>query len=134
MSGLTLTCVREERDFLKLFFDFVFLVLQNIVRTASTILDTKYKDHWNRVTALTGETAEDLVLSFDRYIATLSQSQEDTYTSPFEVVADNMGEANFNNCDLKASCVSCCASVWFRLWSWAMHGLMMVFLHITMSC
>jgi cadherin EGF LAG seven-pass G-type receptor 1 len=52
----------------------------------------KYRAHWDRITDLTGETAEDLVLSFDRYIATLAQSQEDTYTSPFEVVADNMGE------------------------------------------
>lgn len=55
----------------------------------------KYKDHWDRITDLTGETAEDLVLSFDRYIATLAQSQEDTYTSPFEVVADSMGESSF---------------------------------------
>jgi cadherin EGF LAG seven-pass G-type receptor 1 len=86
----------------------VFIVLQNIVRTASTILDTKYKDHWNRVTDLTGETAEDLVLSFDRYIATLAQSQGDTYTSPFEVVADNMGETNFKNCNLKLLYVSWC--------------------------
>jgi len=36
-------------------------------------------------------------LSFNRYITTLAQSQEDTYTSPFEVVADNMGENIFRN-------------------------------------
>jgi len=72
-------------------------LLQNIVQTASIILDVKYKDHWDRVTDLTGETAEDLVLSFDRYIATLVQSQEDTYTSPFEIVADNMGKMNFKS-------------------------------------
>jgi hypothetical protein len=86
--------------------DFVFVVLQNIVRTASTILDTKYRDHWNRVTDLTGETAEDLVLSFDRYIATLAQSQEDTYTSPFEVVADNMGKTSFKKFQFRGTDVS----------------------------
>jgi len=75
----------------------VFVALQNLVQTGSTILDVKYRDHWHRVTELTGETAEDLVLSFNRYIATLAQSQEDTYTSPFEVVADNMGETIFRN-------------------------------------
>ncbi|KAJ4450280.1 hypothetical protein ANN_01700 [Periplaneta americana] len=64
--------------------------IQNIVQTASSILDTKYKEHWNRISDLTGETAEDLLLSVDKYIATLAQSQEDTYTSPFEVVAENM--------------------------------------------
>jgi hypothetical protein len=94
----------------------------------------RYKDHWNRVTALTGETAEDLVLSFDRYIATLAQSQEDTYTSPFEAVADNMGEVDFKNRSLKALCFSCCTSVCFRLWNWAVHGLMMLFLHVAVSC
>jgi hypothetical protein len=71
----------------------VFVGLQNLVQTASAILDVKYRAHWRRVTDLTGETAEDLVSSFNRYIATLAQSQEDTYTSPFEVVADNMGES-----------------------------------------
>jgi hypothetical protein len=75
----------------------VFVDLQNLVQTASAILDVKYRAHWRRVTDLTGETAEDLVLSFNRYIATLAQSQEDTYTSPFEVVADNMGEAIFSS-------------------------------------
>lgn len=69
-----------------------FVCVQNLVQTASAILDVKYRAHWARVTDLTGETAEDLVSSFNRYIATLAQSQEDTYTSPFEVVEDNMGE------------------------------------------
>lgn len=71
------------------------IILQNLVQTASSILDIKYKDYWDRITDLTGETAEDLMLSVDRYIATLAHSQEDTYTSPFEVVTDNMGESSF---------------------------------------
>jgi Domain of unknown function (DUF3497). len=78
--------------------------LQNLVQTASTILDVTYRDHWHRVTDLTGETAEDLVLSFNRYIATLAQSQEDTYTSPFEVVADNMGETIFRGSVFYCAC------------------------------
>jgi hypothetical protein len=78
-----------------------FVDLQNLVQTASTILDVKYRDHWHRVADLTGETAEDLVLSFNNYIATLAQSQEDTYTSPFEVVADNMGKTIFRNMECK---------------------------------
>ncbi|KAJ9579827.1 hypothetical protein L9F63_004533, partial [Diploptera punctata] len=64
--------------------------VQHVVETASTILDTKYRYHWERVTELTGETAEDLLLSFDKYISTLAHSQKDTFTSPFEVVSDNM--------------------------------------------
>jgi hypothetical protein len=86
----------------------VFGVLQNLVQTASTILDVKYRDHWHRVTDLTGETAEDLVLSFNRYIATLAQSQDDTYTSPFEVVAENMGETIFRNLSVEALQVLWC--------------------------
>jgi cadherin EGF LAG seven-pass G-type receptor 1 len=86
-------CIRIN-DFLKALFDVVSIILQNIVQTASSILDMKYRDHWDRITDLTGETAEDLVLSVDKYIATLAKSQEDTYTSPFEVVADNMGESS----------------------------------------
>jgi len=92
----------------------VFVDLQNLVQTGSAILDIKYRDHWHRVTELTGETAEDLVLSFNRYITTLAQSQEDTYTSPFEVVADNMGENIFRNLECQGFrgsvvyCAQCC--------------------------
>nr|CAD7570225.1 unnamed protein product [Timema californicum] len=64
--------------------------IQNIVAASSVVLSDKYTEHWERIEELTGETAEDLVLSVDKYIATLAKSQEDTYTNPFEIVADNM--------------------------------------------
>ncbi|XP_066994105.2 protocadherin-like wing polarity protein stan [Anabrus simplex] len=77
-SGLNLTH-SQDKDY-----------IENIVDTASSVLDAQYHEHWDRIEELTGETAEDLVLAVDRYIATLTQSQQDTYTNPFEIVADNM--------------------------------------------
>ncbi|KAK7789529.1 hypothetical protein R5R35_000833 [Gryllus longicercus] len=76
--GLNLTH-SQDKDF-----------IQNIVSTASSVLDAQYSEHWDRVEELTGKSAEDLVEAVDQYLGKLVQSQQDTYTSPFEVVANNM--------------------------------------------
>lgn len=70
----------------------MFFLSQNLVDTASTIVDPKYKNHWRRVESLTGGTSEDLIHAFDGYISTLIESQEDTYTNPFEIVTENLGK------------------------------------------
>ncbi|XP_049833037.1 protocadherin-like wing polarity protein stan isoform X1 [Schistocerca gregaria] len=77
-NGLNLTH-SQDKDYIK-----------NMVETTSIILDSKYEEHWERIESLTGDTAEDLLQSVDKYIATLTKSQQDTYTDPFEIVADNM--------------------------------------------
>ncbi|KAG8227385.1 hypothetical protein J437_LFUL000393, partial [Ladona fulva] len=64
--------------------------VQNIVETASRVLDPSYSEEWNRIESLTEETAEELVLALDTYVATLTKSQEDTYTDPFEIVTPNI--------------------------------------------
>ncbi|XP_046394946.1 protocadherin-like wing polarity protein stan isoform X2 [Ischnura elegans] len=77
-SGLNLTH-SQDKDY-----------VQNVVTTASKILDPSYAEEWNRIESLTEETAEELVLAMDSYVATLTRSQEDTYTDPFEVVTPNV--------------------------------------------
>lgn len=69
--------------------------MQNLVDAASKILDVRYREHWEQIESVTGETAQDLLQSVDKYLATLTLSQRDTYTNPFEVVADNMGMQYF---------------------------------------
>ncbi|XP_063227767.1 protocadherin-like wing polarity protein stan [Bacillus rossius redtenbacheri] len=77
-KGLNLTH-SQDKDYIK-----------NLVEASSVILDEKYAEQWEKIRDVTGDTAEDIVISFDKYIAVLARSQEDTYTNPFEIVADNM--------------------------------------------
>lgn len=60
--------------------------------SVSTVLDTKYEDHWSRIKELTDQSVDDLVRIIEKYINVLSASQHDTYTSPFEIVSSNVGK------------------------------------------
>lgn len=51
----------------------------------------KYSDHWIRIEDLVDQSSDDLISTIEGYINVLSTSQHDTYTSPFEIVATNMG-------------------------------------------
>ncbi|XP_065173819.1 protocadherin-like wing polarity protein stan isoform X2 [Atheta coriaria] len=78
MHGLNLTH-SQDKDY-----------INNIVHSASAILDQKYDSHWKRITDLSDGSAELLVSSLAMYINILSDSQHDTYTSPFELVSPNL--------------------------------------------
>ncbi|KAI5754092.1 hypothetical protein M8J77_005676 [Diaphorina citri] len=79
-SGLNLTH-SQDKDF-----------VQNIVHTASRLLSEEEKAHWSRITTLTplNDSPSTLVHTFNQYLISLTTSQQDTYTDPFEVVAPNM--------------------------------------------
>ncbi|XP_065166570.1 LOW QUALITY PROTEIN: protocadherin-like wing polarity protein stan [Atheta coriaria] len=78
MHGLNLTH-SQDKDY-----------INNIVHSASAILDQKYDSHWKRITDVSDGSAELLVSSLAMYINILSDSQHDTYTSPFELVSPNL--------------------------------------------
>lgn len=65
--------------------------LQNIIKSANTILNMEYEKEWQRIRKLTGHGAEHLLQKFDKYISVLAESQHDTYTSPFEIVTSDLG-------------------------------------------
>ncbi|CAH1976682.1 unnamed protein product [Acanthoscelides obtectus] len=60
------------------------------VQSTSVVLHEMYAGHWIRVRELTGEGPEDLVADIYRYLQVLAESQRDTYTTPFEIVAPDM--------------------------------------------
>lgn len=76
--GLNLTH-SQDKDF-----------ISNIVHSASVVLDSKYSQMWDGILATTSNTSEGLVVALTKYIDVLATSQRDTYTNPFEIVANNI--------------------------------------------
>lgn len=68
-----------------------FICLQNLVSSANAIIDPKYSDHWQTLSDVTGQGPDDLVMDIEKYLLTLTSSQGDIYTSPFEIVKPNIG-------------------------------------------
>ncbi|XP_044754021.1 protocadherin-like wing polarity protein stan isoform X2 [Coccinella septempunctata] len=64
--------------------------IRNIVHSVNTVLDAKYADSWLRIEKLTNEPVDKLVALIEKYLMVLSQSQHDTYTSPFEIISPNV--------------------------------------------
>lgn len=64
--------------------------ISNLVHSASVVLDEKYMKQWQRIEELTSNSSESLIMSITKYIDVLAISQRDTYTSPFEVVSENL--------------------------------------------
>lgn len=64
--------------------------IKHLVESAGVILDHRYKTEWSRLTQLTQRGPSDLVEAFNKYMTILARSQHDTYTSPFEIVHQNM--------------------------------------------
>ncbi|XP_017787025.1 PREDICTED: protocadherin-like wing polarity protein stan isoform X1 [Nicrophorus vespilloides] len=64
--------------------------ISNLVLSASSILDSKYSEHWKRIKELTESSGEKLIASFEKYINVLCESKSDIYTNPFEIVASNV--------------------------------------------
>uniref|UniRef100_A0A8D8VR67 Protocadherin-like wing polarity protein stan n=1 Tax=Cacopsylla melanoneura TaxID=428564 RepID=A0A8D8VR67_9HEMI len=79
-SGLNLTHSQDK--------DFVY----NMVHAASRLLSSSESSHWSRIETLTRFTSSPhlLMTTFHQYLVSLTTSQQDTYTDPFEVVAPNM--------------------------------------------
>lgn len=78
VHGLNLTHSQDK--------DYVY----DVVHSVSIILNSKYLNHWMRIKSLTSGRAEYLIDSIKTYINILSESQHDTYTNPFEIVAPNI--------------------------------------------
>ncbi|XP_064085068.1 protocadherin-like wing polarity protein stan isoform X1 [Macrobrachium nipponense] len=72
-EGLNLTH-RQDRHY-----------VQNLVESASVILQPVYAPHWQRINGVEGFGADSLLTKMDEYVATLAASQGDTYTTPFEI-------------------------------------------------
>ncbi|GLV46545.1 starry night [Carabus blaptoides fortunei] len=62
----------------------------NIIHSASVVLDVKYYNVWIRIEELTNDSSEALILAIYCYVTILAKSQRDTYTNPFEIVVPNM--------------------------------------------
>ncbi|KAG7177210.1 Cadherin EGF LAG seven-pass G-type receptor 3-like [Homarus americanus] len=72
-EGLNLTH-RQDRHY-----------IQNLVESASVVLQPIYAPHWQRINGVEGFGADSLLTKMDEYVATLATSQGDTYTTPFEI-------------------------------------------------
>lgn len=78
MTGLNLTH-SQDKDY-----------IGNLVQAVSKTLEPSNEEHWDRILSLTGDTAEHVMVAVDQYIGILTRSLRDTYTNPFEMVADNV--------------------------------------------
>lgn len=58
---------------------------------SSRLLDLNESDHWDRINSITSQGPFNLMNTINKYMATLSTTQYDTYTDPFEVVTPNIG-------------------------------------------
>ena len=64
------------------------------------VMQPKYSDHWHRINGLQGFGADALLHQLERYAATLATTQGDTFTQPFEVPADGIGQWDTSLCSL----------------------------------
>jgi len=60
--------------------------------TSSRLLDLSESDHWERINSITLQGPFNLMNTINNYMATLSTTQHDTYTDPFEIVTPNIGK------------------------------------------
>lgn len=58
---------------------------------SSRLLDFSESFHWERINSVTSQGPFNLMSAINKYLATLSTTQHDTYTDPFEVVTPNIG-------------------------------------------
>lgn len=58
---------------------------------SSRLLALSESDHWERINSIISQGPSNLMNIINNYIATLSTTQHDTYTDPFEIVTPNIG-------------------------------------------
>jgi len=63
----------------------------HLIGIAGAILRSKYKEKWDKIGELNGDSPDKILDAMARYLKTLTASQHDTFTNPFEVVNDNVG-------------------------------------------
>ncbi|XP_022163708.1 protocadherin-like wing polarity protein stan isoform X2 [Myzus persicae] len=78
LSGLNLTH-SQDKDY-----------ISNLIMASSRLLDLSEIDHWERINSITSQGPFNLMTAINNYVATLSTTQHDTYTDPFEVVTPNI--------------------------------------------
>lgn len=78
LAGLNLTH-SQDKDY-----------ASNIVSSAGIILRAERDSLWRRARSLNATGPEDLLRGLSQYLATLTISQHDTFTSPFELVDANV--------------------------------------------
>lgn len=61
-----------------------------LVGIASNILKSKYLEKWSRIETLNGDTPDKVLNAMGNYLKTLTASQHDTFTNPFEIVDINV--------------------------------------------
>lgn len=63
-----------------------------LVGIAGGILKSKYLEKWSRIETLNGDTPDQVLNAMGNYLKTLTASQHDTFTNPFEIVDVNVGK------------------------------------------
>lgn len=66
--------------------------VSHLVGIAGAILRSKYKNKWEKIQELNGDSPDKILDVMASYLKTLTASQHDTFTSPFEVVDGNVGK------------------------------------------
>ncbi|XP_066601005.1 protocadherin-like wing polarity protein stan [Prorops nasuta] len=78
LAGLNLTH-SQDKDY-----------VSHLVGIAGAILQWKHADNWERIQNLNGDTPDKILDAMAKYLKTLTASQHDTFTTPFEVVNSNV--------------------------------------------
>ncbi|XP_043461123.1 protocadherin-like wing polarity protein stan isoform X2 [Leptopilina heterotoma] len=78
LHGLNLTHSQDK--------DYVF----HLISIAGEVLKEKHLESWSRIESLTKMGPDTILEAMDNYLKTLTTSQQDTFTSPFEVVDSNV--------------------------------------------
>ncbi|XP_015521680.1 protocadherin-like wing polarity protein stan isoform X1 [Neodiprion lecontei] len=78
LSGLNLTH-SQDKDY-----------ISHLVGISGAILEAKHLENWGRIESLTGDSPDKILEAISKYLKTLTASQHDTFTSPFEVVDPNV--------------------------------------------
>ncbi|XP_012235255.2 protocadherin-like wing polarity protein stan [Linepithema humile] len=64
--------------------------VSHLVGIAGAILRSKYRNKWEKIQELNGDSPDKILDAMASYLKTLTASQHDTFTSPFEVVDGNV--------------------------------------------
>lgn len=67
------------------------LFLRNLIEVTSSILETRYNSHWDRIADTLKLGGPEIFLKlYNSYIETLIEHQQDTFTEPFEITSKYM--------------------------------------------
>lgn len=58
---------------------------------SSRLLAVSEINHWERINTITSQGPSNLMNIINNYVTTLTTTQHDTYTDPFEIVTPNIG-------------------------------------------